>query len=350
MLLLENVKGLLSSDRGQTFQIILQELGRIGYWAEWQIFNSKYHGVPQNRERVFIIGHLRNGRPSPIFPIAEYGGSPSQELRKIGNIAETEHDSIWGRVYNTDGIAMNVTAEGGGVGAKTGLYAFPVLTPDRAEKRQHGRRFKESGDPSFTLTGQDIHGVAISFTNPHHADEERKLNFSNISRAVKPPYGNQQPLVLRQIRSDEAKEIRSKNIEAGFDTTPWDKMEIAPREDELSGSLTGATKDNWLQENMRIRRLTPCECERLQGFPDGWTTHGICEKGDIVWTGKYRTRVEIDEDGEEVTRYRPIMTKAKADGIYSISDNQRYRALGNAVTVNVVEFLGERINTHVFVR
>ncbi len=260
MLLLENVKGLLSNDRGQTFQTILQELGRIGYWTEWQVFNSKHHGVPQNRERVFLIGHSRSGRPRPIFPITSDGESSSQELRKIGNIAETGHDSIWGSVYNPDGIAMNVNAEGGGVGAKTGLYAVPVLTLDRVEKRQHGRRFKEPGDPSFTRTGQDIHGVAISFTNPHDSEEERRINLSDTSRAVKPPYGNQQPLTI--------------------DTDKY-----------------------------MIRRLTPCECERLQGFPDGWTEWGI------------------DEDGEKV----------------KISDTQRYRALGNAVTVNVIEFLGEHI-------
>lgn len=63
------------------------------------------------------------------------------------------------RVYGPLGIAVTQSALGGGIGAKTGLYAVPVLTPDRPNKRQNGRRFKDEGEPSFTLTAQDKHGV-----------------------------------------------------------------------------------------------------------------------------------------------------------------------------------------------
>jgi len=69
LLLLENVKGLLNHDRGRTFTIILQSLDELGYWVEWQVLNSKYFGVPQSRERVFIIGHLRERSSREIFPI-----------------------------------------------------------------------------------------------------------------------------------------------------------------------------------------------------------------------------------------------------------------------------------------
>ena len=74
MLLLENVKGLLSSEQGKAFGTVLEELGNIGYWCEWQVINSKHHGVPQNRERVFIIGHLRGTSSRQIFPIIEGNG------------------------------------------------------------------------------------------------------------------------------------------------------------------------------------------------------------------------------------------------------------------------------------
>ena len=71
LLLLENVGGLLSHDKGLTFQIILESLEELGYWVEWQVLNSKYFGVPQNRQRVFIIGHrMDNNIFKPIFPIA----------------------------------------------------------------------------------------------------------------------------------------------------------------------------------------------------------------------------------------------------------------------------------------
>src|SRR3990167_6198380 len=69
ILFLENVKGLLSHDKGRTFATILATLDELGYNAEWQVLNSKYFGVPQNRERGFIIGHLRGKRSRKIFPI-----------------------------------------------------------------------------------------------------------------------------------------------------------------------------------------------------------------------------------------------------------------------------------------
>jgi len=69
LLLLENVRGLLSHEKGSTFATILSTLDELGYDAEWQVFNSKDHGVPQHRERVYIVGHLRGKRGGEIFPI-----------------------------------------------------------------------------------------------------------------------------------------------------------------------------------------------------------------------------------------------------------------------------------------
>lgn len=70
-LLLENVRNLLSHDKGQTFTRILKILDELGYDAEWQVLNSKNFGVPQNRERVFIVGHLRGGCTYKVFPIRD---------------------------------------------------------------------------------------------------------------------------------------------------------------------------------------------------------------------------------------------------------------------------------------
>ena len=246
-LFLENVRGLLSHDKGRTFRTILNTLDEMGYDAEWQVLNSKYF-VPQNRERIFIIGHLRGERTGKIFPLGQfYEKDDSKKLEQVGNIDTQGHNSLWGRVYDPNGIAANLNANGGGLGAKTGLYGIvndkgnlrqvdhttavdanywkgvdnhaqrtmickPVLTPDREEKRQNGRRFKEDGDPAFTLTSQDRHGV---------------------------------------------------------------------------------------YDGVRIRKLTPVECERLQGFPDNWTQ--------------------------------------------GVSDTQRYKQCGNAVTVNVVEYIAKEL-------
>jgi len=335
ILLLENVKGLLSSDRGQTFKTILQELGRIGYWAEWQILNSKHHGVPQNRERVFIIGHLRNGRSRSIFPIGETDEVADKNGRRRSPVQAEVSTAIDGSYYkgvdrHGQRTVVLDTFNKGGIKeeeayplktnpSRTSSAVIAVLTPDRAEKRQHGRRFKEPGDPSFTLTGQDIHGVAISFTNPHDSEEERKVNLSDTSRTVKPPYGNQQPLILHNIYGGFKEDIRtfeehSPTIRTakGGGHIPSVMIPIGSDKPTVrAGGKGSLDRHAWdtLTDGFRIRRLTPVECERLQGFPDGWTEWGI------------------DENGEKV----------------KISDTQRYKMLGNAVTTNVITFLGRKI-------
>ena len=239
--ILENVRGLLSHDNGRTMQTILKVLTDIGYMVQWEVLNSKNYGVPQNRERVYIVGHLRGSSRPQIFPIGESQkvSDKSREEKRKGSsevsstitsnykrgvhamgeqyIMEpkelTKDISMAYRVYDSNGLSTTLKAVGGGVGAKTGLYQVKsCLTPDRKEKRQNGRRFKDNEEPMFTLTGQDKHGVMI---------------------------------------------------------------------------------------NSQIRRLTPTECERLQGFPDGWTE--------------------------------------------GISDTQRYKCLGNAVTTNVVCEIAKRL-------
>lgn len=169
---LENVKGLLSHDNGRTIKIILTTLTELGYDLQWQVLNSKNFGVPQNRERVFIIGHIR-GTPRPqVFPL---------QTTVSTNLASTTIDAnYWKGIDNH--------------GARTG----------------------------------------ISYSQK---EWDKSNNPNNIRRAT-------------------------------------------------------------YTDDMRIRRLTPIECERLQGFPDDWTKYGA--------------------DGE------------------LISDTQRYKMCGNAVTTNVI--------------
>ena len=83
ILFLENVKGLLSHDRGRTFATILATLDELGYNAEWQVLNSKYFGVPQNRERVFIIGHLRDQCSRQIFPLGKVSEKSYERKQEI---------------------------------------------------------------------------------------------------------------------------------------------------------------------------------------------------------------------------------------------------------------------------
>jgi DNA (cytosine-5)-methyltransferase 1 len=205
---LENVKGLLNHNKGETFKVIIQTLSELGYDVQWMVLNSKFFGVPQNRERVFIIGSLRGkGRPEilPFRESSEKNNATKQKVKiyddynqrwkredvacaltqncgskterngqKILQINNPVHSND--RVYSEKGISPTInTAQGGNrqpfisnsspreFGWKEycptmlsrdykDSKVVACLTPDRSEKRQNGRRFKEEGEPSFTLT------------------------------------------------------------------------------------------------------------------------------------------------------------------------------------------------------
>ena len=190
----ENVKGMLSSNRGLDYLSILSEMDRLGYDIEWQNINSKWF-VPQNRERIYTIGHLRRYGYKKILPVTGTDGENSVSI-----IAHRDGHRRNTQTFSPGGITETLdTGQGGGRGHHIGIPCFcdmnykaglkttdsaraiqarynkgvcnrsgevsgvviPVLTPVRAEKRQNGRRFKENGDPMFTLTSQDRHGIAI---------------------------------------------------------------------------------------------------------------------------------------------------------------------------------------------
>ena len=93
ILFLENVKGLLNHDKGRTFRIILQAMDELGYDAEWQVLNSKDFGVPQNRERVFIIGHLRGAGGREIFPIGGENGEVDTQIIQVAQLNTAKREN-----------------------------------------------------------------------------------------------------------------------------------------------------------------------------------------------------------------------------------------------------------------
>ena len=170
ILLLENVKGLLSHSEGSTFRYIIEAIDELGYDVEWIILNSKNYGVAQNRERVFIAGHLRGSGSRKIFPVGQVGTKYDESLGQAQNTKDRHSGAItanyykgWGagrtmiaepklklhknskddsyRVYETDGLARTLRANSGGLGSKTGVYnmgdlKFRKLTPMECERLQ----------------------------------------------------------------------------------------------------------------------------------------------------------------------------------------------------------------------
>lgn len=303
-LFLENVRNLLSHDKGKTFTRMLKILDELGYDAEWQVLNSKNFGVPQNRERVFIIAHLRGERTYRVFPIRGKGEkfNTNGEINQVGNIGKS--DNFGGnpqvtRVYDINGISPTLnTMQGGGREPK---IVVPVLTPDRVEKRQNGRRFKTNGEPMFTITTQDRHGVLVKEATKQGyavAGVGDSINFSHPnSKTRRGRVGKNIANTL--LTSDEQGVVLPQIVQKPHGFNKGGVHNIAP-----TITKSSYQENNFLKtEGVSIRKLTPRECWRLQGFPD--------------WA----------------------FDKAQAVN----SNSQLYKQAGNSVTVNVIEEIAKRL-------
>lgn len=227
-LLLENVKGLLSHAGGRTFTTILTTMDELGYDCQWQVLNSRNFGVPQNRERIIIVGHLRGRSRPQVFPIGQDGGLPAPARGEAGPQAQVSN-------------ALRAHGTGGG------------------------------GDVEDSYVAVALRGREGSAQLEARAD--------GVANTVRTPTGGGSMGVIMQ---------RPRGRNAGG------THKIAP-------TLTGTSyqDNNHVLATRQLRRLTPVECERLQSFPDGWTA--------------------------------------------GVSDTQRYKQMGNAVTVNVIEAVARKL-------
>jgi len=256
----ENVKGAFSSQRGWDFARVQIEMEQAGYDVWWQLLNAKDFGVPQNRERIFAIGIRKGSGREILFEQRESG-------QNISKIVNTGHDGT--NVFSPDGTGVTLKANGGGQGAKTGLYAVASRNRGNGKKAE----FRDDAYNSLTSVKSDSM-VAIP---------------------------------MRWSRTEKGKKARKESMKKGKDYTPFNRghRKLVESGEDISGCVTNALKkDSLLKEDMRIRRLTPTETERLMGLEDGWTAKGIM-------------------DGEEV----------------DISDTQRYKMCGNGVVVNCVDYI-----------
>lgn len=232
-LFLENVRGLLSHDKGRTFRTIISTLNELGYDAEWQILNSKNFGVPQNRERVFIIGHLRGERGREVFPITREN---SGAIKRIVNGRESHGHSTYD-VFGTDGISPTLkTMQGGNLQPKILVNVNP------SGNGINGNVY--DSDNQAVIVQNPLKGKT---KNGWHF-EQNVFDVEGLARTLKAGGGSGNiPKIVQKPR--------------GFNK--GGEHEVAP-----TLSSNSWHENNLLKSGIRIRKLTPRECWRLQGFPD----------------------------------------------------------------------------------
>jgi DNA (cytosine-5)-methyltransferase 1 len=246
----ENVPGVLSSNGGNDFASLLRGMGELGYGFAYRVLDAQYFGVAQRRRRVFVIGCLGNWRNSAavLFESHSLSGNiaPSRKERK--DVAGPITAGISKGMRGTEGIESN--------------WAVSVLNS----------KWWDGSEIANTLTKEG--------SNQRMPD---KNNFNAILQPVN--------LNMAVNISDGSPSLS--NVTATLDC--W------------SAGGRGSSQQQAVIQEMSVRRLTPIECERLQGFPDNYT--------NIPWRKKLQT-----------------------------PDSPRYKSLGNSMAVPVMKWIGERID------
>lgn len=348
-------KRLLESHKGRDFAKIVHWLAERGYGVSWRILDSQYIGVAQRRRRVFIVGSLGSGRSAEVLFESDGGGWDIEARRQAGqgpagtaviNLANAGANQNNVKVtdtadtldtWATQAVSPITIVEQNNVASTPGMVSLsanpaqPVICFDANQNladlsegiaptmrhngdgksahsaypkisvMAHGQgnaEIMEDGSPSLTAN----HEQPIIFSGELGimSRDGRKPN-ENIVGTQRDYMGDNQPTVWQMNHASEAYR---------------ENGELAPTLQERMG--TGGNN----VPLVGVRRLTPVECERLQGFPDNWTRFGVV-----------RTPVH-DEEGAVMGW--DVVTRKQAD-------STRYRQLGNAVTVNAAEWIGRRI-------
>lgn len=305
---------------------------RGGYDAEWQVLNSKDFGVPQNRERCFIIGHLRGRSTAKVFPVEGTNRENSVSLNLFGclNGRNSQRD----RVYSSEGLAPTISTKPGG----NKEPKVPIIFDTS--------RIGQDGEPMFTLTSQDRHGVAVE------------------------PLG-----VLRNVRSDYGKEIRKDYEDGNIEISRHKFIESEVRDDGVVNTLSTVQKDNQLA--VKVAEATKqgyAECRvgldsvnlSVPGSATrrGRVGHSVantldtsCNQGIFVkvsdeltvyavWYEKYQCYIAIRKmTPRECFRLQGWSDDYFEKAKFVNSDSQLYKQAGNGVTVSVIKAIAERLRS-----
>jgi DNA (cytosine-5)-methyltransferase 1 len=297
-ILFENVKGLLNHDKGRTLRIMLAALDELGYDTQWEVLDSQNFGVPQHRERIFVIGHLRGTSRPQVFPI----GRPS-----------TEDDESNKREQKTrQGLFSNISPTLDAHYSKGGASRQYVTQ----WRRGYFRDYKSDGSPTLTANmGTGGHNVPFikkrvkfvgALGKPRKNSKEKDKHLSRAYSQSKRVFSANG--VSPTLSGTERSGRYNVSVKAVITPDRKNKKQNGRRmkEDGEPSFTLGAQDRHGVALGTQIRKLTPLECERLQGLPDNFT-------------------------------------KYYADGSL-VSNSERYERCGRTVTIPVIKAIGDKLN------
>ena len=327
----ENVPGVLSSNGGRDFGSFLGALAQLGYGFAYRVLDAQWFGVAQRRKRVFVVGYLGDWRPAAavLFESSSLSGNPKPSREK----GEKPTGTLGSRASSGGGFSTDFECAGGlqpvpldstgfGQDAYTGRLVPSVvgaldcrLNAQRAQNAQAGHMVpvvsiqgnligREAGGPQgvgasdegvmYTLTKADVHGVAQPIPLNSMTMQGRPSDDGRMGSGIRQP-GDPCQTITKAHSHAVAQPVAFQSVDHGADAT-YDLSPTLRRHDPMA-----------VMQSMAVRRLTPRECERLQGFRDDYTL--------IPWRGK------------------------------EAPDGPRYKALGNSMAVPVMRWIGERIES-----
>jgi DNA (cytosine-5)-methyltransferase 1 len=328
-LVLENVPGLLTSQRGADMGAVVGTLVELGYGVAWRVLDAQHFGVPQRRRRVFIVAERAGDPTGPAEVLfkrtsvrgdSSTSGTPREEVTGDAGpsieVTSVHRMTAIGQYAEDDDTSSNATD----------LVIEPVAFDEMNFTTTAMHQTLRAGTPQSTGV------IEPTLYEPHHGDGRATEGIANTLAARMGTGGNNTPVLVEPVAfsQNQREEVRIMELAGalgiGNDGDP--QFTISAHHPHavatvVAPTLTAYNMDSrspQSEESQRIvgsvfnatgtvRRLTPTECERLQGFPDGWTSQRIDEK----------------------------------KGLIEQADSSRYKQMGNAVAVPCVEWIMARL-------